>query len=90
MFAYGHNYLNGEGDMFLIFPYQNDFDCPVVEPFIFTNTNGNENTLRLWLVPFQILPNKGKLMLSAKANSAPMNTIFTPDVFSLPFISTQG
>ena len=81
MFAYGHNYLNGEGDMFLIFPYQNDFDCPVVEPFIFTNTNGNENTLRLWLMPFQILPNKGKLMLSAKANSAPMNTIFTPDVF---------
>ncbi|MCU8023474.1 MULTISPECIES: McrC family protein [unclassified Shewanella] len=81
MFAYGHNYLSGEGDMFLIFPYQNNFDCPVIEPFIFTDINGKETNLRLWLVPFQILPTKGKLMLSPKADSSPMNTIYTADVF---------
>ena len=32
MFAYGHKYLGGQGDLFLIYPRTNDFAC-ALDPF---------------------------------------------------------
>ncbi|MEZ9141670.1 MULTISPECIES: McrC family protein [unclassified Shewanella] len=81
MFAYGHNYLGGEGDMFLIFPYQDKFPKAVELPFIFTDKNGEASRLRLWLVPFQISPIQGRLLLPERANKAPVSNIFKSNAF---------
>jgi 5-methylcytosine-specific restriction enzyme subunit McrC len=47
MFAYGHKYLKGEGDMVLIYPLTNSFRGGL-EPFQFSDA------LRLWVVPFDL------------------------------------
>jgi 5-methylcytosine-specific restriction enzyme subunit McrC len=47
MFAYGHKYLNGKGDLFLIYPAHQSFNQPIECSFDF---NG---ALRLWVVPFE-------------------------------------
>lgn len=46
MFAYGHKYLQGEGDVFLIYPTHTYFEEPLEHSFDFSDT------LRLWVVPF--------------------------------------
>lgn len=46
MFAYGHNYLDGTGDLFLIYPAHEHFNTAVEHSFEFSET------LRLWVVPF--------------------------------------
>jgi 5-methylcytosine-specific restriction enzyme subunit McrC len=50
MFAYGHKYLNGSGELFLIYPSHDDFKNPIEHSFNFDN---NES-LRLWIIPFDI------------------------------------
>lgn len=47
MFAYGHKYLNGKGDLFLIYPAHHFFNKPIEYSFDFSDT------LRLWVVPFE-------------------------------------
>jgi 5-methylcytosine-specific restriction enzyme subunit McrC len=47
MFAYGHRYLLGEGDAFLIFPKTDSFEHPL-PPFAFSKD------LTLWVVPFDL------------------------------------
>ena len=47
MFAYGHKYLNGNGDLFLIYPAHQSFNQPMECSFDFSGT------LRLWVVPFE-------------------------------------
>ncbi|MGR3958198.1 restriction endonuclease [Vibrio lentus] len=47
MFAYGHKYLNGKGDLFLIYPAHHSFNKPIEYSFDFSDT------LRLWVVPFE-------------------------------------
>ncbi|MGJ0516080.1 MAG: McrC family protein [Methylomicrobium sp.] len=47
MFAYGHNYLSGEGDMILIYPKTENFST-ALEPFKFSEK------LRLWVTPFDL------------------------------------
>lgn len=47
MFAYGHKYLNAQGDMMLIYPKHTNFTRPL-ECFYFNDE------LRLWVVPFCI------------------------------------
>ncbi|MDP2501055.1 restriction endonuclease [Vibrio splendidus] len=47
MFAYGHKYLGGKGDLFLIYPAHHSFDKPIEYSFDFSDT------LRLWVVPFE-------------------------------------
>jgi 5-methylcytosine-specific restriction enzyme subunit McrC len=47
MAAYGERYLNGKGDMFLIYPKTNAFQQNL-PPFIFSAT------LKLWVVPFDL------------------------------------
>ncbi|MGF1763379.1 McrC family protein [Aliivibrio kagoshimensis] len=46
MFAYGHKYLNGTGDLLLIYPAHSGFDKPIEYSFDFSQS------LRLWVVPF--------------------------------------
>lgn len=51
LYAYGQNYLKGQGEIILIYPKTDDFDKPL-EVFEFhfpTNSN-----LKLWVVPFCI------------------------------------
>lgn len=47
LFAYGHRYLDGQGDLFLIYPKTTAFDRPL-QPFAFSDC------LRLWVVPFDL------------------------------------
>jgi len=54
LFSYGHSFLAGKGDMFLIYPKHSNFDN-YLSPFSF-----NEK-LKLWVVPFDL--NKDKLIL---------------------------
>ncbi|BCE02792.1 McrC family protein [Marinicellulosiphila megalodicopiae] len=50
MFAYGHKYLNGEGNLILIYPKHEDFENPIEKSFYFDN----EEKLRLWIAPFDV------------------------------------
>ncbi len=54
--AYGQSYLNGEGDLALIYPKTNSFDQPL-PIFQFLDTN----RLRLWVLPFCL---KSKTLLT--------------------------
>ncbi len=45
MFAYGHKYLGGKGDLVLIYPKCKDFEQAIDVPFCFSET------LKLWVVP---------------------------------------
>lgn len=47
LFAYGHSYLNGAGDIVLIYPKTSAFPAPL-ERFEFPASTG----LRLWVLPF--------------------------------------
>lgn len=49
MLAYGVNYLQGCGDMLLIYPAHDHFNQPLPMPYEFCNTG-----VRLWIVPFVI------------------------------------
>jgi 5-methylcytosine-specific restriction enzyme subunit McrC len=50
MFAYGHKYLRGKGELFLIYPSHDDFQEPIEQSFDFDEAK----LLRLWVVPFDI------------------------------------
>jgi len=49
LFAYGHKYLGGQGDLVLIYPAWERFKAPL-DPFCFDN----DNQLRLWVLPFEL------------------------------------
>jgi 5-methylcytosine-specific restriction enzyme subunit McrC len=51
LFAYGHKYLSGKGEMLLIYPLTDSFKG-VLPPFDFSTT------LRLWVAPFDLKKNK--------------------------------
>ncbi|KJF92279.1 McrC family protein [Photobacterium angustum] len=46
MLAYGHKYLNGSGELYLIYPEHEGFTQPIEHSFDFTEE------LKLWVVPF--------------------------------------
>ena len=48
VFAYGHKLLNGEGELFLIYPKTAHFIEPIADPFCFSEV------LKLWVVPFDL------------------------------------
>lgn len=50
MFAYGHKYLKGKGELFLIYPSHDDFQSAIEQSFNFDD----KNTLKLWIIPFDI------------------------------------
>jgi 5-methylcytosine-specific restriction enzyme subunit McrC len=53
MLAYGQNYLQGSGDIVLIYPAHDDFNQAVDKPFEYC-APGGERALRVWVVPFEI------------------------------------
>ncbi|MGG6098660.1 McrC family protein [Pantoea allii] len=57
MFAYGQKYLDGTGEMYLIYPAHDDFNQPIQQHFAFSNT------LKLWVVPYQITAKRGERMV---------------------------
>lgn len=59
MFAYGQKYLDGTGEMYLIYPAHGDFNQPIQQHFAFSNT------LKLWVVPYQITAKRGERMMWA-------------------------
>ncbi|NMH61013.1 McrC family protein [Alteromonas ponticola] len=48
MFAYGHKYLKGSGDLILIYPMNSKFKEPLPYSFKYSDD------LRLWIVPFDV------------------------------------
>ena len=48
MYAYGQKYLKGEGELFLIYPWTEQFNEPIKYSFDF------DDKLKLWVVPFEI------------------------------------
>ncbi|GAW97617.1 MULTISPECIES: McrC family protein [Colwellia] len=75
MFAYGHKYLNGEGELFLIYPSHDGFNEAIKHSFDFDD---NER-LRLWVVPFDIsasvINDDERLKLP---EGSILKTVFTP------------
>jgi len=61
LFAYGHKYLGGRGDLLLIYPATEDFSR-ALGPFVFSDA------MRLWAVPFDL---ETKKLLLASDNLAP-------------------
>lgn len=59
MFAYGHKYLGGSGEMYLIYPAHDNFSQPIPQHFAFSDT------LKLWVVPYQIKAKRGERMMWA-------------------------
>lgn len=57
MFAYGQKYLSGTGEMYLIYPAHDDFSQPIPQHFSFSDT------LKLWVVPYQITAKRGERMM---------------------------
>lgn len=51
MFAYGHKYLQGSGELFLIYPSHDNFNDPIQYSFKYSDD------LRLWVIPFDVSPN---------------------------------
>lgn len=49
LFAYGHKYLGGQGDLVLIYPTWEHFKVPL-EPFCFDDGG----KLKLWVLPFEL------------------------------------
>lgn len=50
MFAYGHKYLAGQGQLVLIYPATETFKEPIQSSFDY------DANLKLWVVPFDIDP----------------------------------
>ncbi len=57
MFAYGQKYLDGKGEMYLIYPAHDDFSQPIQQHFAFSDN------LKLWVVPYLITAKRGKKMI---------------------------
>jgi 5-methylcytosine-specific restriction enzyme subunit McrC len=49
MFAYGHKYMNGEGEMFLIYPLHEKFTQPIEYCFDFSYED--DKSLKLFVMP---------------------------------------
>ncbi|WP_217521090.1 McrC family protein [Vibrio metschnikovii] len=56
MFAYGYKYLNGVGDLYLIYPAHDGFTKPIGHSFDFSDS------LKLWVVPFDLSLNQSSCL----------------------------
>ena len=59
MLAYGQKYLDGIGEMYLIYPAHDGFSQPIKHHFAFSDT------LKLWVVPYRIMAKRGERMMWA-------------------------
>jgi len=64
MFAYGHKYLRGSGNIVLIYPEQDNFDAAIEYSFDY----GND--LKVWVVPFIIDDGNSRLLLPKQIKSS--------------------
>jgi 5-methylcytosine-specific restriction enzyme subunit McrC len=62
LYVYGHKYLDGEGDVVLIYPKHNSF-TQALPMFDFSD---GKNDLRLWVLPYDL--DKGELILPNDEN----------------------
>jgi 5-methylcytosine-specific restriction enzyme subunit McrC len=65
MFAYGHKYLNGHGQMVLIYPKTDEFN-ERLKPFEFNESKDEEEKLTLFVVPFDLKEDKLMIDPSSK------------------------
>ncbi|MBY6017613.1 McrC family protein [Halomonas denitrificans] len=66
MFAYGQKYLEGQGNLVLIYPKTAQFSRPIEHSF------GFSDSLRLWVVPFDITsstPDRDRLQLAENSKA---------------------
>lgn len=49
MFAYGQKYLDGTGEMYLIYPTHDDLSQPILQHL------ASSETLKLWGMPYRIM-----------------------------------
>ena len=56
MFAYGHMYLDGAGELYLIYPAHEHFNKPIEHSFDFARN------LKLWVVPFELESTKTHML----------------------------
>ncbi|MGL5666373.1 MAG: McrC family protein [Shewanella sp.] len=56
MFAYGHKYLDGAGELYLIYPAHEHFNKPIEHSFDFARN------LKLWVVPFELESTKTHML----------------------------
>lgn len=54
MFAYGQKYLDGKGDMFLLYPQSKEFSDAISKPFCFNHEANDDEQLKLWIVPVDL------------------------------------
>lgn len=74
LFAYGHKYLDGQGDLVLIYPAWQRFQAPLA-PFHFDH----EGKLRLWVLPFALAPDEPhQLVLPDPYQCAPSRPLSLP------------
>ncbi|WP_240532312.1 McrC family protein [Moritella marina] len=76
MFAYGHKYLAGKGNIVLIYPQHNGFKEAVEHSFDFNDE------LKLWVVPFVIEEGQERLLL-------PQGASFTSMISSINILTTR-
>ena len=65
MFAYGHKYLRGNGELFLIYPSHDDFQTPIEISFDYSDK------LKLWVIPFDVsakITDDKRLLLPKNSN----------------------
>lgn len=68
MFAYGHTYLKGAGELVLIYPYWSGFQAPLL-PFSMPRpgrVDGGPTSMQLWVLPFNLEDMNEGLMFSAE------------------------
>jgi len=75
MFAYGYKYMNGEGEMFLIYPWHENFTQSIEDSFDFSSEEGK--SLKLFVMPLCInesTPDNKRLIWPKNANTPRINS----------------
>jgi 5-methylcytosine-specific restriction enzyme subunit McrC len=65
LFAYGQKYLDGKGDLFLIYPQTSKFSVPL-GPFRFSDS------MQLWALPFDLEAQELRLLEAASTRNLPV------------------
>ncbi len=75
MFAYGYKYMNGEGEMFLIYLWHENFTQSIEDSFDFSSEEGK--SLKLFVMPLCInesTPDNKRLIWPKNANTPRINS----------------
>jgi 5-methylcytosine-specific restriction enzyme subunit McrC len=75
MFAYGHKYLNGSGELFLIYPCHDEFLQAINHSFNYDD----HQLLKLWIVPFDIAVDTPDCERFRWPENSQLNSLFSND-----------